>query len=113
MSRGTNPNHRIESVLTGATRSTVADFVKRLPAPQQLCHYHSMPHIDTYFQQNDQSPTPLNRALAPVQTRTPPASLDTRHHPTVDEPFVDLIDQISAVLSRFGLGVHQLDPQQR
>ena len=52
LSRGAHPNHRVESALTSRTRSTVADSFERLPAPQQLRHYPSMPHIDTYFQQN-------------------------------------------------------------
>ena len=112
LSRGALPNHRVESALNSPTRSTVADSFERLPAPQQLSHYPSMPHIDTYFQQNSQSPLPVNRTPAPVQTSTPSASPDTRHQPTVDEPPVDLIKQISAVLSRFGLGVYQLAPQQ-
>ena len=112
LSRGALPNHRVESALTSPTPSIFADSIERLPAPH-LRHYPSMPHINTYFQRNAQSPPPLNRAPAPVQSRTPLASPDTRRQPTVDEPPADLIEQISAVLSRFGLGVHQLDPQQR
>ena len=112
LSRGAHPNHRVESALTSPTRFTVADSFERLPVPQQLRHYPSIPHIDTYCQQNAQSPTPLNRAPAPVQSRAPLASTDTQRQPTVDEPPADFIEQISAVLSRFGLGVYHLAFQQ-
>ena len=52
LSRGAVPNHRFESALTSPTPSIAADSTERLPEPQHLRLYRSMPHIDTNFQQN-------------------------------------------------------------
>lgn len=112
LSRGAFPNYRVGSTLTSLTPYIVADSFERYPAPQHLRHYPSMPNIDTYFLQNAHSPPPLNLAPAPSLTRTPPASPDTRRHPTVDQPPADYIEQIFFVLNRVGLGIHQLDFQQ-
>ena len=108
LSRGA-PANQPPSPLRSPTTSITTD---RSPAPQTLRHFPSMPHINTFIQQNTQSPS-FNRAPAPIpQTRSPPASPEIRRKQTLEQPPADFIEQISAVLSRFGLGIHQLEPQQ-
>ena len=114
LSRGALPNHRVESALTSPTRSTVADSIERLPAPQQLRHYPSMPHINTYFQQNAESPPPHNRVPAPSpRKRSPLASPNARPQLQQEEPPADLIEEMSALLDRFGFEVRPKTPLQQ
>ena len=92
LSRGAPPNHRVENALTSPTALIVTDSIERLPEPQQVRHYPSMPHIDTFFKQNTESQDALPQSVA-------------------EQFSADLIKQFSAIFARIGLGIHQLAPQ--
>ena len=54
------------------TSPTPSFATERFPASQTLRHFPSMPHINTFIQQNTQSPPPLNRVPAPTPQIRPP-----------------------------------------
>ena len=105
-------HHLADVALSRGASSVVPDASERITSPR-LRSCPLMPHIDTYFQLAVESPQPHNRAPAPTfQIQSHPASADTRHQSTLEQTFADFIEQISAVLSRFELGIHQLAQQQ-
>ena len=110
LSRGA-PSNQPPSPLTSLTPSI---DIERLPASQTLRHFPSMPHINRYFQQNGQSPPHHNRIPAPTpQTRTPFASPSARRQPQHEEPFANLVEQLTALLDRCSFEIRRKSARQQ
>ena len=108
LSRGA-PANQHPNQLTNPTPSIATE---RLPAFKTLRRSSSMPHINTFFQQNNQSPPPLYRSAAPQPPVHSVSELHDVPPQSVDNQFsADLIEQFSALFARIGLGIHQLAPQ--
>ena len=114
LSRGALSDRRVKSSLTSPAPSIVVDSIERLPPTQRIQHYPSMPHINTYFQQNAQSPPSHSRIPVPTpQTRSTLASPNARRQPQHEELSADLVEQLTALLDRCGFEIRPKTARQQ
>ena len=106
-------HHLADVALSRGVSSVVPDVIERLPSTH-LQRYPSMPHVNSYFEQNAQSPPPHNRIPAPTpHTRSLLALPNAQRQPQHEQLTANLIEQMSALFERFGFEVRLKNPRQQ